>query len=121
MVTWPKHNETIRDDELFLFAYCSHRWSDCPYDQRSPLHYSDIVNRLNTVFGDRYGVYTADGIELYVRRVRTDPKYRWPANNRKRYNQFASEIKQYRAIHHSELGPGGLPRRPIDISMKGMY
>jgi hypothetical protein len=120
MVKWPEHHETIREDELFMFAYCCYRWLDDPYGQRSPQQYSDLVNRLNTVFGDRYGGYTIDGIELYVRRVRTDPKYRWPATTHKRYNQFSGDIKQYLKDYKSAFGPGAPPARAPSYAQKRM-
>jgi hypothetical protein len=101
-----------------MFAYCCYRWPDAPYVKRSPPQYTDLVNRLNAVFGDRYGGYTTDGIELYVRRVRTDPKYRWPATQQKRYYYFANDIKQYLKEYKSAFGPGAPPARAPSYTQK---
>jgi hypothetical protein len=118
MIEWPKHNETIRADELFLFAYCVYRWRDEPYVSRSPEQYTDVVTRLNDRFRVRFGKYTIDGVQSYLRRLRSDPKYRIPPHAHKRYNHFATEIEQYRASHRREFGPS-TPHRPIDIAQKG--
>ncbi len=118
MVKWPESNETIREDELFMFAYCCYRWPDDPYVKLSPPQYSDLVNRLNVVFGDRYGRYTTDGVESYIRRVRTDPKYRWPATQQKRCYYFADDIKQYLKEYKSAFGPGLPPARAPSYTHK---
>jgi len=120
MVVWPKHNETVREDELFLFAYCNHRWSDDPYAYRSPEQYTDVVTRLNERFNPRFGEYTTHAVRRYVQLLRTDPKYRWTHTGHKRFNHFATEIEEYRVAHSSEFGAGAAPHRPVDISMKGM-
>jgi hypothetical protein len=57
MVEWPKHGQTIRDDELLLFAYCRHRWGDAAYADRSDLQYEDVATRLNDQFRHRFGEY----------------------------------------------------------------
>jgi len=120
MIGWPKHNETVREDELFLFAYCINRWHDEPYAYRSAEQYTDVVTRLNERFKSRFGEYSTHAVRRYVQLLRTDPQYRWTHTGHKRYNHFATEIEQYRTTHLSELGPGGLPQRLVDISLKGM-
>jgi len=120
MVVWPRHNETVREDELFLFAYCTIMWQDEPYVSRSAEQFTDVVTRLNDRFKLRFGEYTTDGVRRYVQLLRTDPKYKWPSTTQKRYNHFTTEIDEYRVAHRSEFGAGAAPHRPVDISMKGM-
>jgi hypothetical protein len=116
---WPAHNEPVRDDELYLFAYCGRRWGDTAYVQRPAQSYADVAVRLNIQFGERFGHYSEDAIETYLRRLRMDVKYRWPATSQKRYNQFAAEIDRYRRENGRLLGPGPLPPAPIGIGSKG--
>ena len=120
MVVWPKHNEAVREDELFMFAYCCHRWRDEPYVSRSREQYTDVVARLNEHFNSRFGEYTNDGVQSYIRHLRSDSRYRVPPHAHKRYNHFSTEIEAYRVAHRSEFGAGAAPHRPVDISMKGM-
>jgi len=120
MVVWPKHNETVREDELFLFAYCKHRWHDEPYASRSSEQYTDVVVRLNERFNPRYGEYTTLGVRRYVQSLRSDPKYQWASNHSKRYNHFRAEIEEYRDAHRSEFGAAAT-HRSAAISEKGMY
>jgi Mn-dependent DtxR family transcriptional regulator len=96
MVEWPKHSQTIRDDELLLFAYCRHRWGDAAYADRSELQYEDVATRLNDQFRHRVGEYTACAIRRYLQKVRSDPHYRWSATGHKRSNEFATEIDRSR-------------------------
>ena len=121
MVVWPEHNETVREDELFLFAYCNHRWHDEPYVSRSPEQYTDFVTRLNDRFKSRFGEYSTHGVRRYVQLLRSDLRYRIQPHAHKRYNHFAIEIEEYRVTHRSEFGAGAAPHRPVDLSMKGMY
>jgi hypothetical protein len=101
-----------------MFAYCCYRWPDDPYAYRSKEQHADLVDRLNSAFGDRYGAYTSEGVKWYVCRVRTDPKYRWPATGHKRYNQFADDIKQYLKEYKAAFGPGAPPARPPSYDQK---
>ena len=115
MVRWPSHNERIREDELWLFGYCLRKWPDSPYDSRPPIAYSDVVDQLNERFTPLFGEYSLASVRRYIQLCRTDPKYRWPANSLKRYNQFDKEIRAYSSRHASEFG--GRPERPSDVPL----
>ena len=76
MVEWPKHGQTIRDDELLLFAYCRHRWGDAAFADRSDLQYEDVATRLNDQFRHRFGEYTACAVRQYMQKLMRNSKYR---------------------------------------------
>ena len=120
MIEWPKHNEAIREDELFLFAYCIYRWADDSYISRSPQQYTDVVARLNDRFQSRFGEYSNHAVRRYIQLLRSNPNYRWPATSQKRFHYFATEIEQYRIAHRTEFGPGAPSHRAIDIVHKRM-
>jgi hypothetical protein len=120
MVQWPKHAQTMREDELYLFAYCKRRWGNAAYADRSELQFADVAARLNDRFQHRFGVYTACAVRQYMQKVRSDPKYRWPESGHKRYNEFNGEIVQYILDHTRELGPGAVPPPPLPLFQKGI-
>ena len=119
MVEWPKHGQTIRDDELLLFAYCRHRWGDAAYADRSDLQYEDVATRLNDQFGHRFGEYTACAVRRYLQRLRSDARYRWPETGHKRYNEFSGDITAYLQANARVLGPGMAAPPPVRIGDKG--
>lgn len=119
MVQWPKHGQTIRDDELLLFAYCRHRWGDAAYADRSDLQYEDVATRLNDQFRHRFGEYTACAVRQYMQKLMCNSKYRWPETSRKRYYEFSGEITAYLRANARVLGPGMAPPPPVRIGDKG--
>jgi hypothetical protein len=120
MIEWPKHGQTIRDDELLLFAYCRHRWGDAAYADRSELQYQDVATRLNDQFQHRFGEYTACAVRRYLQRLRSDTRYRWPESGHKRYNEFSGEITAYLQANARLLGPGMALPPPARIGDKGL-
>jgi hypothetical protein len=120
MVQWPKHGQTIRDDELLLFAYCRHRWGDSAYADRSDLQYEDVATRLNDQFRHRFGEYTTCAVRQYMQKLMRNSKYRWPETSRKRYYEFSGEITAYLLANARVLGPGMAPP-PVRIGDKGTH
>lgn len=120
MVKWPDHNESVREDELYVFAYCSTRWPADPFESRLTKEYEELVQALNARFGSHLGVYTADGVREYLKHLRTNPKYRWPSTSRKRYHQFEDKIEEYITQHPAVFGshPRSLQRTPIGAKRK---
>ena len=119
MVQCPKHGQTIMEDELMLFSYCSHLWGDAAYADRSDLQYEDVATRLNDQFRHRFGEYTACAVRRYLQRLRSDARYRWPETSRKRYYVFSGEITAYLRANAHVLGPGMAPPPPVRIGDKG--
>jgi hypothetical protein len=118
MIQWPKHGQTIRDDELYLFAYCKRRWGNAAYADHSELQFAEVASRLNDRFQQHFGVYTPCALRHYIQRLRLDPKYRWPANGHKRYNQFAVEIDQYMRQNDQQFCLALPIADPVDINIK---
>jgi hypothetical protein len=94
---WPKHNESLRADELRLFAELHQKWGDRAFDSHSSDDYSDVVATLNTVFGTADRQYTAQSVRKYVERVHNNARYRWPATRQHRYDVWRDEIEAERA------------------------
>lgn len=115
MVKWPGHNETVREDELWLFGYCIWMWPDAPYESRPESSYSDVTVQLNTRFQSLFGEYTASAVRRYIQMCRTDAKYRWHSSHNKRYNQFGEQIGSFSRVHASEYE--GKPERSSDVPL----
>lgn len=123
MVKWPEHNEYVRDDELYLFAYCRTKWCEDPFASRLPEEYEEVAKALNAQFSDRFGEYSKDAVRRYLQRLDTDPKYRWPANSHKRFHQFAPETDAYIARYRAWFGehPRSVQRTPIGAKRKSFF
>lgn len=118
MVKWPEHKETVREDELYLFAYCITRWCDDPFAYRSSDQYEDVVKALNNRFSARFGPYTTNAVRRYIEDLRTDRRYLWPANSHKRFHQFRPEIDAYITTHPAIFGSYPRATKYIPIAAK---
>lgn len=114
MVKWPEHTEPVREDELYLFAYCCTRWDDDPFHHRKSEEYEQVVKALNERFSSRFGTYSVDAVRRYLQHL-TERQYLWPYNSRKRYHQFRPQIEEYIAQHPAVFGvhPRSVQRTPI--------
>jgi hypothetical protein len=93
MVNWPKHNESIREDELYLFGYCLFKWPNSPYQTRSESAYSDVTSQLNERFKSKFGTYLAGGVRRYIQLCSSDSNYMWKAKNQKRFHHFKEMVE----------------------------
>lgn len=118
MVKWPEHSEAVRDDELYLFAYCTTRWSDDPYVYRSSDQYEEVTKSLNERFSSRFGPYSANAVRRYIQELNSDPHYRWPSSRRKRFHQFEPEIEAYIDANRAIFGPYPRAIKHIPLSAK---
>src|SRR3954469_18960438 len=115
MVNWPKHNESIREDELYLFGYCLFKWPNSPYQTRPESAYSDLTKQLTDRFKSKFGEYSPSAVRLFIQKCDSNPNYMWKAKNQKRFHHFKDEIKRYSDNRRRNFG--GDPERPKDIPL----